>query len=195
MADEKDKPRLAWLTGRQLRGEAVEEFRRVEDRSEKRANDVDRALLTISGGALALSLTFVAELASDGAECLWVLFVAWGCFALSIVAVIAAMVLAYDAARRQYIRQQQTLVTIENNPPDVPVLPTRKVNHARGVGIANAVALAGFIIGVTALFVFVGVNLLNESADRQVEQTRDIGAAARPVPPLQRLQRQEGARV
>src|SRR5436190_19154979 len=63
---------------------------------------IDKSLLTLSAGALALSLTFVGNL-SDTKHCLAFLFVAWALFTVSIMAVMFAMRKAqlktHDSAR------------------------------------------------------------------------------------------------
>ena len=68
------------------------------------AEGLDKTLISLSGGALVLSMTFVTTL-SPGKSLLPVLFLSWLCFGISIVCVIIAM----RKAQNSTVRDAETL--------------------------------------------------------------------------------------
>ena len=125
---------------------------------------IDKSLLTLSAGALALSLTFVGNL-SGTKHCLVFLFVAWALFTVSIMAVIFAMRKAqlrtHDSAREtadnleQFSNLHDALAGI--------MRATFPVATDKPVARLNSIAIWCFVLGVLFLCLFVGSNLLAES--------------------------------
>jgi hypothetical protein len=154
--------------GKQL-GESIE--RNIE-RGSRTAAHLDRTLISLSAGALVLSMTFVGTLAPKK-PLLFVLFSSWGCFA-------AAMVLVIFAMRSE----QKAIITAVNNASGylkrleedkslevlammgVSPVVQKRVNTNNTVAALNTWALAAFIVGVVLLGTFVGYNLWQKASVR-----------------------------
>jgi hypothetical protein len=75
----------------------------INEHERANAEPLDKAVLTLSGAALALSLTFSKDIAPpDRAVWLWLLFVSWGLFVLSIAINIAGYLTALTFFRREW---------------------------------------------------------------------------------------------
>jgi len=128
------------------------------------AYQVDKSLLTLSAGALALSLTFVGNL-SGTKHYLVLLFVAWVLFTGSIIAVISAMrkaqLTTHDRAREtadnleQFSSLHDALAGI--------MRATFPVATDKLVARRNRIAFCSFVLGVIFLCLFVGSNLLKST--------------------------------
>ncbi len=69
---------------------------------QKSADQHDKAILTISMGGLALSITFLKEIAPDPSrETLILVGISWLCFALSMLAILFSFLTSQIACRRQ----------------------------------------------------------------------------------------------
>ena len=79
----------------------------LSSRKEARAQHIDNSLLTLTAGALLLSITFVGTL-SASKQCLNLLFVAWAAFILSMICVIVGMM-------RAQLQSHQDAVDTANN--------------------------------------------------------------------------------
>jgi uncharacterized membrane protein YjfL (UPF0719 family) len=126
----------------------------------QQSQEIDRSLLTLSGGALLLSITFIGTL-SQPRQMTGLLFVAWGCFIAAIVAVIFAMKKAYETSHATAANtadnlerySQMDVVTAYGHRATFPV------GQDRGVAWLNQIAIWGFVAGVVSLCAFVGLNL------------------------------------
>ena len=64
-------------------------------------DNYDKLVITLSGGALALSLAFLKDIVNlDKAVSLWLLILSWSCFILSLSAVLGAISFGIEAHRR-----------------------------------------------------------------------------------------------
>ncbi len=120
---------------------------------------LDKSLLSLSGGSLVFSMTFISALA-PGRHWLVILFLAWVCFATSIACVIVAMRKAQTATTDRAVEISDRLDELEKRKmPDVTITSTftmtRNVTRIR----LNNYALAAFFVGVVCLGIFVGINL------------------------------------
>ena len=104
MTDEKIKiPRESIV---QTRRELIEKMEFLLHKGFELAYQIDKTLLTLSAGALLLSITFVGTL-SETKHCVGLLFVAWACFVASITAVIFAMWKAQLRTHSAFIGRSQ----------------------------------------------------------------------------------------
>jgi hypothetical protein len=64
------------------------------------SRDFDRAVMTLAGGALGLSVTFIHEIVARPVPCsvVW-LGLAWGCLALSLLAILVSILTSQHALR------------------------------------------------------------------------------------------------
>ncbi len=114
----------------------------------------DRAVLTLSGGGLALSLTFIRNIVSlSEATCKWTLICAWGMFALSIMATLISFISSQFAFDRQlklaeqyYIDNQEEAFKELNKP-------------ARLTKVINIASAFSFVLAVILLLFFVSSNM------------------------------------
>lgn len=65
------------------------------------AHNYDKYLVTLSSGALAISLTFVIYVAPADPQCAWAICTGWGAFALSLTCILAALQMSQWAFSRQ----------------------------------------------------------------------------------------------
>ncbi|PYL09057.1 MAG: hypothetical protein DME33_05700 [Verrucomicrobia bacterium] len=145
----------------QTRRELISRLEFLLQKGFEQAYQLDKSLLTLSAGALALSLTFVGNL-SGTKHCLVFLFVAWAFFTGSIVAVIFAMRKAqlktHDSAREtadnleQFSNLHDALAAI--------MRATFPVATDSPVARLNRIAIWSFLLGVVFLCLFVASNLL-----------------------------------
>jgi hypothetical protein len=149
----------------QTRRELIEKVESLLHKGFEQAYQVDKSLLTLSGSALLLSITFVGTL-SETKHCVGLLFVAWACFVASITAVIFAM---WKAQLRTHQAARETGDELERfsqmNAAEAAVQrATFPVGTDKPVAWLNGIAILGFVLGVVFLCWFVGSNLLAESA-------------------------------
>src|ERR1700730_9738561 len=128
----------------------------------QQSDHIDRALLTLSAGALLLSITFIGTL-SETKHCLGLLFAAWGCFVVSIVAVIFGM---WNALHNSHTSAVETAANFERfSEMDLAEASEQRVTFPVGTNKTvmwlNGIAILGFVIGVGFLCWFVGANLLS----------------------------------
>ena len=160
------------IEGRRLiersRRELIEQVRGLLEKGYAQSERVDTALLTLTAGALLLSITFVGTLTASK-QCLSFLFAAWGAFILSMVSVIIAMM------RAQYQSLQSAIETTSNlerlSEMDVVAAAQQRVSFPVGTqktaATLNIIALLGFIIGIGFLCAFVGINLSHQKSHGQ----------------------------
>jgi len=113
----------------------------------------DKYLLVLSSGALALSLTFVREVApSPKASTYAFLVLAWLSFALAIGSTLTSMLLSQKALRHQRDIHDEAM-----RGGDWP--PTKHTRLSSWVGMCNWLSLVCFVAGAALLSVFGAVNL------------------------------------
>ena len=122
----------------------------VQGRDDAQAS-FDKAIMTLSGGALGLALGFVRA----GATPSWapVLWVAWACFAGSLLSTLFSF--------RSSFRSFDSALEQLGSTLDRERIYSETVGGqaARLTARLNTAALSLFLVGVLALAVFVGVNL------------------------------------
>ena len=122
------------------------------------AESFDKALLTLSGGALALSMTFITDIASNPIRKGY-LVLAWLFFGMSLVILLLNMYfcqLAYEKERKKLDAEQAKKSGLDIN--------REKNNDNRNIWgvitrIGNCSALVLFAMGVIVLSVFIFTNM------------------------------------
>ena len=145
----------------------------------EQAYQVDKSLLTLSAGALALSLTFVGNL-SGTKHYLGFLFVAWAFFTVSIITVIFAMRKAQLATHDDARQTADNLETLSSLPDGLAGIMRATFPAATNKRVArlNSIAIWSFVIGVIFLCLFVGSNLLTSSRASAIVACNDKGLTA-----------------
>jgi hypothetical protein len=130
----------------------------------KIAAQLDRTLISLSGGALLFSMTFVDKIAPAKLQ-LWLLFAAWVAFVVSMVAVMLAMRAEQRLIHGQIVRASKLYDTLDAQEDEalstgraINIVPAR-VAVSKGVGVLNLVAMIAFGLGVALLGTFVGYNV------------------------------------
>lgn len=144
----------------------------------------DKYMLTLSGGALGLSLTFIKGVAPSGdLRCVWLVVVAWALLVVTVAIVLVMMRLTQDGHEEyraildeecarggerfwQRVRERQS----ECRKPTI-------------VGCLSKGSLLSFCVGVVLLFLFTFVNLSarGKSNEQQVGEFRESQVTTQPV--------------
>jgi hypothetical protein len=147
------------------RRELIEQLRGLIEKGHAQSERIDGALLTLTAGALLLSITFVGTL-TESKQCLSMLFAAWGAFILSMVSVIIAMMRAQHQSHQSAIETAGNLERFSQM--DFVEAAQQRVTFPVGtqktVTTLNIVALLGFIVGIAFLCAFVGINLSKQKS-------------------------------
>lgn len=137
--------------------------RRTLDEAEFRiAESLDKALLTLSGGALAISMTFVKDIARNPVWT-WALMIAWILFGLSITVLLATSYvcqLAYRKQRKILDDKQRSKFKRQSNNLEARNEPIERKNiWSTSTKVGNFSAMVIFLIGLVFLGVFICVNM------------------------------------
>lgn len=118
--------------------------------AQKSQDSFDKALLTLSGGALGISIVFLKDIVGDQpVECLIMLIAAWLAWGSSLLCVVASFQCS-NYALRETIRQCDDGSIYTSNPGGWYAPLTRFLNVIGGLL---------FIGGVAAMLIFVALNL------------------------------------
>lgn len=159
-----------------VRQQTAEELTRLLQSGVAVGANLDKTLLSLSGGALVLSMTFVGQFASSKLL-LPVLFLSWLGFVASLVSVVFAMRAAQNAANRAAMDMAKTLEDFENKSPVLiaakcTVRFSRDVSLNTSVRCLNICAITAFIVGLLLLGIFVGYNLWASNACPELENSK-----------------------
>lgn len=141
-AENKDKERTEYLQERRL----------LIDLQVDSARTLDRTILTLSGGALALSITFVNQIAPQP-KSVWALSVAWGLFTLSLLLTLLSFLFsqyALDEALKDYD------ASYSNSPRN-----SLKNRYSGLTQKLNLFSVFSFVIAVSFLIFFAQFNVMN----------------------------------
>ncbi len=129
----------------------LEERKLLIDAEGEASQSLDKALITLSAGAFGLSLAFIAQVAPKPTT-LWSLYVAWGGFVVSLLAVLLSFLFSQFAIARardilDAYQNRETESTDNNNVWDT------------WTGALNYVSIGSFVLGVIMLAWFALRNL------------------------------------
>ena len=121
----------------------MEDYRKhLYDALHAASRDYDQAILTLAAATLALSVTFVKDIAPHPVgDTRLLLLGAWGGLVVSIVAMLASFLTS------QHVIRDRLAATFE---PDATPAPPRD-NYELATEIFNGVAGAGFVLGLALL--------------------------------------------
>ena len=143
--------------------------------AQKSQDDYDKTIITLSGGALAISVVFIKDIIGNAdAVCVWAVVAAWIFWGISIASVVSS-----------YFSSRYAL--------GIAIDQTDKGNYSGGVGgcaakftkLANAVSGIFFVLGIAFLIIFTANNLgaKDMSNDRKDTPTEKKGYVPPPPPP------------
>lgn len=116
----------------------------------KVAEDFDKALLTLSGGALGISMTFIKDIVTRP-EYKWILVISWTCFGLAII----ILLLGFLVCGKAY---KQEIVSLDAIQEKSKKTNNKKNTWSKATEVANISALIFFITGLILLATFIFIN-------------------------------------
>lgn len=129
----------------------------------KVAEDFDKALLTLSGGALGISMAFIKDIVTRP-EYKWILVISWACFGLAII----ILLLGFHVCRKAYT---QEIVSLDARQKESKKTNSKKNAWSEATEVANILALIIFIIGLFLLATFIFVNIENFKGSENEQRT------------------------
>lgn len=130
----------------------LEERKLLVSAERETAQQFDKSILTLSAGALALSVTFIDKIAPHPKEnSLFFLVSAWGLFCLSLLITLVSFLSSQAACRTQRDILDDDISGKDISRINQPALWTLKLNY---------LSIGSFILGIVALVVFCTFNLL-----------------------------------
>jgi hypothetical protein len=112
-------------------------------------------VLTLSGGALALSLTFLKNFAGPNPDRAELIYLAWLALGLAMAIMLISLLTSQSAYRRQ-----RDLLDAMQRGDDSPAQSNKLAKWTEALNIASIVA---FLTGVALIAWFAGHNLFKES--------------------------------
>ena len=110
----------------------------------------DNGMLTLSGGSLLLSMTFIKEVI-EGVPCsIWSIIIAWLMFAITITMILVSLVSSQKAFRRQRDILDKDISENQDDGSNLANTATKWLNN---------ISIVTFIIGVMFFAVFVVNNM------------------------------------
>lgn len=152
-----------------------EEYRNALIAAEQKSqDDYDKTIVTLSGGALGISVVFIKDIiGSTDPISVWAVITAWSLWAASITSVVISYYLSREALR-------------------ATILQTDKNDFSGGVGgcaakatqIFNAISGILFVVGIVFLIIFTANNLgTKDMSDDKKEVPIEKGYVPPPPPP------------
>jgi hypothetical protein len=141
------------------------------ERGSRVASAIDKTLISLSGGALIFSMTFVERLAPQKLL-LPLLFCSWAFFALAIICVILAMREEQSALHAEAKQYTDSLAKLDQTPGAIrqalQLQPSITVGRNPKVWRWNLFPVGAFLVGVLLLGAFVGFNLWQSKGDSRL---------------------------
>jgi len=133
----------------------LDERRSLVEGEKEVAARFDKSVLTLSGGALLLSITFFKEIVRSPAY-IWMMIIAWLAFGLTIVTMLVSLITSQNAYRRQRDILDGTVTSSEED--------DQKNRSAFWTQVLNFASVCIFIIGVVffASFVLYNTKMVSE---------------------------------
>ncbi len=146
------------------RKQAAEELTRAVQAGSAAGASLDKTLVSLSSGAMVLSMTFVGQIAPSKLL-LPLLFMSWLAFAASVLSVVFAMRTAQSKANLAAMHFAKLIEDIDKVGPFVIAAKDtmrmfRDVSLSTKVRRFNIFAISAFSVGLLLLGIFVGYNLL-----------------------------------
>jgi len=148
----------------------LEERKLLIDAEREASRSFDQAMITLSAGALGLSVTFIEKLAPAPAVSQWLLYSAWSCFTVALLAILSSFLCSQFAMRRQRDINDANYERETSEDSVSGELNSEERNRwATVTNILNWSSIVCFILGVAFLLIFSIVNLPNKFAKAEEE--------------------------
>ena len=151
------------------------------------AQNFDKTILTLSTGALALSIAFIEKIAPTP-QVKWLLAFAWGAFILSAIITMVSFLVSQLAARMQKedVDRGHTKELQELGVDVVQTYPASEIDHTNTVRSFNKAITAGnwaayafFIMGAISLTCFAYCNLPTKEKSMSGNEKKEIQSVVR----------------
>lgn len=130
-----------------------EERKTIGEQQFRTAQGYDKAILTVSAGAFALTPTLIKALGDlDKLSCKWLAVVGWGFLGLAVLATLFAM----TASQKACMAQEQVIEDRYLN----PACETRSNTWQIVTGIVNWVSFSALGAGLVCVATFAAINFL-----------------------------------
>jgi hypothetical protein len=130
----------------------LEERKQLIEAERETAQQFDKAILTLAAGALALSITFINQIAPNPKpHSIYYLVGAWILFCASLLSTLISFLTSQVACRKQRDILDMEISGRDNNKNNKAASWTNKLNYC---------SIACFILGVIFLIIFSAINLL-----------------------------------
>ena len=152
---------------------------------QKSADQHDKAILTLTSGALALSITFLDKIAASPLpNTVWIIGVSWLCYVLAIAFILWSFLTSQKACRRQ-----RELLDIEYSTATTPDQTNRPALTTHRLNVASYWL---FVAGTAFLATFSWINLAYKGDKAQQQSSRTQLTVSSPVAPSESAQRDDG---
>jgi hypothetical protein len=135
------------------RDEYFAERRHALDEQFQSTKTLDTALVTLSGGALVISITFVDRVADGSPAYPAIMLASWICFSVVVLLTLLSLYFSQKGAQ-SYALELDRLVEGDKSAYE------RSIWQYDWVKYLNFISIALFFVGVILLVVFSGINLL-----------------------------------
>ncbi len=150
----------------------LEERKLLVDAERESSRSFDKSMLTLSSGALALSITFIRQIA-PAPRFETYLYLAWGGFILALLCTLVSFLSSQTSLRRQRD-------ILDRNYRDRPSASEQKNLMSAVTNYLNWFSVSSFIIGVLCLTVFAIKNLsiqeemMSEKTSKAAQQSGEV---------------------
>jgi hypothetical protein len=139
----------------------------------------DQWIMTLSGGSLGLSITFIDKIAPHPGHTIWLLFVAWTAFGISLIAAFfgiyfgeKAVDFERDRIKRRYDNFIRTRTVVKPYGDTETTVQKIKNKHNKRSVCAGNIAKVTMLIGIVLFFIFCGINIETRTLAEETAQTQ-----------------------
>jgi len=170
----------------------IEERKLLIEQENNQSHSFDKYILTLSSGALALSVTFLKIMKSVVISWFCLLIISWGLFVFTITIILVSFILSQKACEKQRLINENYFFGDEGNNNSI-----ENNKYSFWVEILNYTSVITFILGVIFFLVFATHNLNNDGVsmgadnnnDRNTRENKIVGGKQGgikpPKPPVQ----------
>jgi len=135
------------------REEYFDERRHALNEQFQSTKTLDTSLITLSGGALVVSITFVDRIAGGNPRYEMLLLLSWICFSVVVLGTMLSLYLSQKGAQK-YVIELDRLATGDQS------AYIERIWQYEWVKMINLISICMFFVGVLLLVVFSSINLM-----------------------------------
>jgi hypothetical protein len=140
---------------------------RVQEDISSGADSFDKSMLTLSSGALGVSLAVIKDIVPLGqATCIFLLLLSWVAFASCIVITVVSFLFSIAAQK-----QHRDLLDRMYTQKDPNLAKTAPAGWNKAVWVCTRIALILFLVGLVCTMIFIVVNVSRDHADHDTKKS------------------------